>query len=176
MSATIRPTGARRATGATRSNRRRDAACRRRHRASIAFGEASPIPFRRRSIHRRRPCRSSWLRNSATANGLSADPDIQERPAHDTAVTVPTGNGGSNVLRKSLCVLAFGAAVVAAAPAAACCGCASTCAPVSIHSYHRERIYRAYPQPIYVVNQGPVYSGPNIIALPRLGDEDIGPA
>ncbi len=80
------------------------------------------------------------------------------------------------MLRKSLCVLAFGAAVVAAAPAAACCGCASTCAPVSIHSYHRERIYRAYPQPIYVVNQGPVYSGPNIIALPRLGDEDIGPA
>jgi hypothetical protein len=79
------------------------------------------------------------------------------------------------VLRKSLYLLAFGAAVVAATPAAACCGCESACGvgPV-VHPYHAY-IHRAFPQPIYIVNQGPVLSGPNIITVPGYSEE-VAPA
>lgn len=78
------------------------------------------------------------------------------------------------MLQKPLCFLAFGAAVIAATPAAACCECASVCAPVV--RVHPQLIYRAEPQPVYVVNRGPVYSGPNIITVPGYVEEDFTPA
>lgn len=63
-----------------------------------------------------------------------------------------------------LAVLAIGFATAATAPASAGCCCAMPCAappPVMV--------YQPYEMPqIYVVDQGPVYSGPGIYTNPTL--------
>lgn len=80
------------------------------------------------------------------------------------------------MLRKSACLLAFGASIVTAVPAAACCGCVSACAPAPVVHRHLAPVYRPYREPIYVVNQGPVYSGPNIMLVPGAWQDETTPA
>jgi hypothetical protein len=85
------------------------------------------------------------------------------------------------MLSRSLQLLALGAvaAIGTAAPAAAggCCACASACGQqVQTYQYVWQRAYVAVPvpvapTPIYIVNQGPVYTGPGIHTLPQVEEE-----
>ncbi|HEY6258428.1 MAG TPA: hypothetical protein VIY51_21815 [Xanthobacteraceae bacterium] len=74
------------------------------------------------------------------------------------------------MLRHSLSLFALTALVSAAAatPAAAgsCCGCAHTCAPPAPAQVQIWGL-----QPSYVVNQGPVYSGPGFYTSPTYEGE-----
>jgi hypothetical protein len=76
---------------------------------------------------------------------------------------------GVNMVRHTLSIFAVTALVAAAAitPAAAqCCGCAYTCAPPA-----QVQIWGV--QPGYVVNQGPVYSGPGFYTSPTFEGETL---
>lgn len=84
------------------------------------------------------------------------------------------------MLRRSLQLLALGAvaALGTAAPATAggCCACASACAQPVTYQYVWKRAYVAVPvpvapTPIYIVNQGPVYTGPGIHTVPQVEEE-----
>lgn len=73
------------------------------------------------------------------------------------------------MVRHTLSIFASTALVAAAAitPAAAqCCGCAYTCAPPA-----QVQIWGV--QPGYVVNQGPVYSGPGFYTSPTFEGETL---
>jgi hypothetical protein len=86
---------------------------------------------------------------------------------------------GVNMPRYRSCLLALGAlvSVGVATPAAACCGCAASCAPVVLVPQPAPVVLvpqPAYVRPIYVVNQGPVFTGPNVVV--GMGVEiDTGP-
>ncbi len=88
------------------------------------------------------------------------------------------------MLLRSIQLLALGAvaALGAAAPASAggCCApCASGCAQQYQQVQYQYVWKRAYvavpvpvaPTPIYIVNQGPVYTGPGIQTLPQVEEE-----
>jgi hypothetical protein len=69
---------------------------------------------------------------------------------------------------RSLALLALAALVAAAAatPALACCGCAYTCAPPP-----QVQIWGLAPS--FVVNQGPVYTGPGFYTSPTYEGETL---
>jgi hypothetical protein len=69
------------------------------------------------------------------------------------------------MLARALSVLATTAivSVAAATQAMACCGCAYTCAPPQVQIWGLS--------PSFVVNQGPVYSGPGIYTAPTYEGE-----
>jgi hypothetical protein len=71
----------------------------------------------------------------------------------------------------ALAVLAAATTAISNAPAKAGCCCARTCAPAA-----PMMVYQPYEMPqVYVVDQGPVYSGPGIytnptVVVPRMPD------
>ncbi len=70
----------------------------------------------------------------------------------------------------SLLALAAFASAVAAAPAMACCGCAYTCAPpVQVQTWG----FQTWESPSYVVNQGPVFTGPGFYSSPTYEGETL---
>ena len=76
---------------------------------------------------------------------------------------------GVNMITRSLSLLALAAfaSAVAAAPAMACCGgCDYACAPPA-------QIQIWGLSPTYVVNQGPVYSGPGFYSSPTYEGETL---
>jgi len=84
------------------------------------------------------------------------------------------------MLRRSLQFLALGAVAslgtVAPATAGGCCACASACAQPVQYQYVWKRAYVAVPvpvapTPIYIVNQGPVYTGPGFNTVPQIEEE-----
>jgi hypothetical protein len=71
------------------------------------------------------------------------------------------------MITRSLSLLALtGFFAAAAAPAMACCGCAYTCAPPP-----QVQIWGL--SPTYVMNQGPVYSGPGFYTAPTYEGESL---
>src|ERR1700722_18948165 len=76
---------------------------------------------------------------------------------------------GVNMITRSLSLFALAAfaSAVAAAPAMACCGgCDYACAPPA-------QIQIWGLSPTYVVNQGPVYSGPGFYSSPTYEGETL---
>src|SRR5258708_7461564 len=75
---------------------------------------------------------------------------------------------GVNMFARSLSIIALTAVVSAAAAtqAVACCGCAYTCAPPA-----QVQIWGL--SPAYVVNQGPVFSGPGYYTAPTYEVETL---
>ena len=73
----------------------------------------------------------------------------------------------------SLLALAAFASAVAAAPAMACCGCAYTCAPPAQIQTWEMPSYAWGLSPSYVVNQGPVYTGPGFYSSPTYEGETL---
>jgi hypothetical protein len=75
----------------------------------------------------------------------------------------------------SLLALAAFASAVAAAPAMACCGCAYTCAPpVQIQNWGFQNWgFQTWESPSYVVNQGPVFTGPGFYSSPTYEGETL---
>jgi hypothetical protein len=71
----------------------------------------------------------------------------------------------------SLLALAAFASAIAAAPAMACCGCAYTCAPPA--QILPWEIQTWGQSPSYVVNQGPVYTGPGFYTSPTYEGETL---
>jgi hypothetical protein len=89
------------------------------------------------------------------------------------------------MLSRPLLLLALAALAtigVATPAAAACCECAVPCAPhivaapapayakhVHVRRHHIRRVHvKRYVKPFYIVDQGPVYSGPAILTAPRI--------
>jgi hypothetical protein len=62
-------------------------------------------------------------------------------------------------------------AAAAATPAMACCGCAYTCAPPAQVPPAQVQIWGLSPQ--FVVNQGPVFSGPGYYTAPTFEGESL---
>ncbi len=87
------------------------------------------------------------------------------------------------MLRRSLQFLALGAVAslgtVAPATAGGCCACASACGQQYQQVQYQYVWQRAYvavpvpvaPTPIYIVNQGPVYTGPGFHTVPQIEEE-----
>ncbi len=78
-------------------------------------------------------------------------------------------------MTRSFSLLAATAFVAAAAatPAVAgsCCGCAYTCAPPALVAPTKVQIWGLSPQ--FVVNQGPVFSGPGYYTAPTFEGESL---
>jgi hypothetical protein len=71
----------------------------------------------------------------------------------------------------SLLALAAFASALAAAPAMACCGCAYTCAPPTQVQTWGSQTWGLSPS--YVVNQGPVFTGPGFYTSPTYEGETL---
>ncbi len=77
------------------------------------------------------------------------------------------------MIKRSLSLLALAAfaSAVAAAPAMACCGCGYTCAPPVEVPAEPVQIWGISPS--YVVNQGPVFTGPGFYTSPTFEGETL---